>query len=360
MSEKDPIRYAVVGLGRAGWDIHVRQLRNRTDAKIVAVADPVAERREQAGTELGCRAHESLSKLLKQQHVEVVIVATPSAQHAADTIRALKAHKHVVVEKPMALGVAEADRMIRAANECGRKLFVHQNYRFFPEYLHMRDVISSGVLGKLFHIRAYVSSFSRRNDWQTLSRNGGGLLNNHGAHTFDQLLQLAPGRVSQVWGDLRKVVSAGDVEDHVKAMIRFDSGVTADVELSTAENIAIALPKWILCGSAGTLTLPADAKTSTLRWFDPAKMPALVVNDGPASGRKNGSGEQIPWQEKVHELPPKKDGAFYDNVAAVLRDDDEMVVTPESVRENLRVLALVRKGTGFPGKARKSPMPQWS
>src|SRR5205085_3223620 len=119
------------------------------------------------------------------------------------TIRAVRAGKHVIVEKPMALNIGQADRMIRAAEAAQKKLFVHQNYRFFPEFLHMREVIESGVLGKLFHIRAYVSSFSRRNDWQTLAKNGGGLLNNHGAHTIDQLLNLVPARVVDARGDLR-------------------------------------------------------------------------------------------------------------------------------------------------------------
>src|SRR5947208_2200752 len=106
----EPVRYAVIGLGRAGWDIHVSQLRGRPDARIVAVADPIAERREQAAAEFGCRAYESLAKLLKNSDdVDVVVVATPSAHHAADTKKSFKAGKHVVVEKPMAVTVAEAE-----------------------------------------------------------------------------------------------------------------------------------------------------------------------------------------------------------------------------------------------------------
>jgi scyllo-inositol 2-dehydrogenase (NADP+) len=116
MNINDPIRYAIVGLGRAGWDIHARQLRARADSKIVAVADPMPQRREQAATELGCKTYDSLRKMLRQDDIELVVIATPSAQHAGDTIRALRAGRHVVVEKPMAMSVAQADRMIRAAD----------------------------------------------------------------------------------------------------------------------------------------------------------------------------------------------------------------------------------------------------
>ena len=84
MSE-EAIRYAIVGLGRAGWGIHVHQLRGRSDAKIVAVVDPVEARRNEAAAEFGCKTYTSLAKMLKQDDVEVVIVATPSADHGRDT-----------------------------------------------------------------------------------------------------------------------------------------------------------------------------------------------------------------------------------------------------------------------------------
>ena len=73
-------------LGLAGRDIHARQLRARQDAKIVAVVDPLAERRDQAAAEFGCHTYDSLRKMLRQKDVEVVVIATPSVQHAKDAI----------------------------------------------------------------------------------------------------------------------------------------------------------------------------------------------------------------------------------------------------------------------------------
>ncbi len=83
-NDHEPVRYGIVGLGRAGWDIHVRDLRPRADARIVAVADPLAERREQAVAEFSCKAYPTLAKLLKQDDVEVVVIATPSVAHGRD------------------------------------------------------------------------------------------------------------------------------------------------------------------------------------------------------------------------------------------------------------------------------------
>src|SRR5688500_5486040 len=108
----EPVRYAVVGLGRAGWGIHVHQLRGRADARIVAVVDPVEQRREQAHDEFNCKTYKDLGPMLSQAEVEVVVIATPSVAHAAETKRALKSGKHVVAEKPMAMSLAEVAWMI--------------------------------------------------------------------------------------------------------------------------------------------------------------------------------------------------------------------------------------------------------
>ena len=336
----DPVRFGVVGLGRAGWDIHVAQLRGREDVRIVAVADPVAERREQAVAEFACRAHESIDSLLAQDDVEVVIVATPSAAHAPDTLNALSRGRHVVVEKPMALSLTDADAMIDAADRARRQLFVHQNYRFFPEFLLLREMIDGGTIGRVFHIRNYISSFARRNDWQTLSKNGGGVLNNTAVHFIDQILQLLPGKVARVTGSLQQIASAGDVEDHVKALLRDETGATADLEISTAENIAVPLPKWVLCGTTGTLT--CDGPTMTVRWFDPAQVKPLQAIDGPAQARRYGNDDQLPWQERKFDVPPREPRAFYDNVIGVLRRNEPMRVQPRSVRETMRVIQMIR------------------
>jgi predicted dehydrogenase len=243
--------------------------------------------------------------------------------------------------------------MIRTAEETGRLLIVHQNYRFFPEFLHLKEVIDSGLLGRVFHIRNYITGFTRRNDWQTLSRNGGGHLNNTCIHFLDQILQLLPGRVEHVMGDLQQIASAGDVEDHVKALIRTDAGATADIEISFAENVAFALPKWIVAGTHGTLT--SDGAKSVVRWFDPAKAPPLEVVDGPARDRRYGNDDKLPWQEKTIEIGSRPHGAFYDHAAAVILRGEPLRVTPASVRETMRVLSLIRRGTKFPGKPARAP-----
>lgn len=351
---QEPVRFAVVGLGRAGWGIHVAGLRNRTDAKIVAVVDPVEERRKQALDELGAKGYKTLGAMLKDTNVEVVVIATPSVTHGPDSKKALKAGKHVVVEKPMAMNVAEAQSMIKVAEETGKKLFVHQNYRFFPDFNYMKETIESGIIGKVFHMRNYINGFSRRSDWQTLAKNGGGVLNNTCPHFIDQILQMLGSPVKQIMGDLRQIASAGDTEDHVKAFFRAEDGTTADMEISSVENTSpVKLPKWIIAGTNGTMT--TDGTTATINYFDPAKLQPLVVTEGPAAERKYGNGDSLPWEIKTDVMAEHvKDKAnFYDNVIGVLRKGEEMRVTPESVHNVIKAIGMIRKGTDFLGKPKK-------
>ena len=347
----EPIKYAIVGLGRAGWSIHAEALKDRPDARILAVVDPSSERREEAAAKFQCSTYRTLPPMLRgEEGVDVVVVATPSRRHGADAKAALKAGKHVVVEKPMAMSVAEADGMIRCAAACGRRLFVHQNYRFFPVYRHFRSVLDSGRLGRLFHIRFCSTDFKRRNDWQTLSINGGGVLNNTGPHPLDYLVQLAGAPIETVMGDLQQVASPGDVEDHVKALMRAANGCTIDLEISSAQNIAREQARWVLSGSQGSLT--SDQQTSVLRWFDPAETAPLEVIDGPAPERAYGNDDTLPWREETIDVDADtpEGPSFYDNVTAVLRENAPMFVTPESAREVIRVIAAIRKGTAFTGR----------
>lgn len=345
----EQVRYGIVGLGRAGWDIHVRQLRGRPDAKIVAVADPEPVRRQQAVTEFGCTPHENIDQLVKQADIDVVVVATPSFLHGPDAKKAIAAGKHAVVEKPMAMSVEEAKSMVAAAGAAGKKLFVHQNYRFYRDFTFLQDTVASGILGKVYHIRCYMSGFSRRNDWQTLAKNGGGVLNNTCPHFVDQVLQLLGSPVKTVVGDLQQIVSSGDVEDHVKMFIRAENGVTADLESTTAQNIAVAVPRWIIAGSTGTLTVMPD-QSATINFFDPSQVQPLPVIDGPATDRRYGNDDKLPWQKRETKAEGTDVGNFYDNVFAVLKKGAPMRVTPESVLEVMRVLDLTRVGTKFPGK----------
>jgi len=344
MSDTKPIQAAVIGLGRAGWDIHVKRMRGRPEFRVAAVVDFEEGRRQEAAKEFGCATFSDYQSLLQSADAELVVVATTSATHADVSIAALRSGRHVIVEKPMATSVADAERMIEAAKAAGRKLFVHQNYRYNPDSRHLLEVVRSGQpIGRVFEVRIRVLHFARRNDWQTLKKYGGGVINNTGPHFVDMALQLLGSPVKDVWSDLQLINNAGDTEDHVKLLLRGENGRVVDLEIGSS--CAFPEPRWTLLGSDGTLV--SDGQTSKIKRFDRSKIEPLEVIETPPEGRRYGNDDKLPWEEMEVPSVGKDAGDFYDNVAGVLRRGAKQDITPESVLEVMKVIERAKRGTRF-------------
>lgn len=332
-----PIPVAIVGLGRAGWNLHLQPLLAHPGFKIVAVADPVPERCREAVVLTGCRAFPSIDELLKDAGSEIVVVATPSSTHCHDAAMVLNSHRHCIIEKPMALNYDQARGLLTLAQEKSLGLFVHHNYLHGAEYHHLCQVLESNVLGPLFHLRACWVHYRRRWDWQTLRKNGGGALNNTCSHILSMVLPMLGAPVKTVQAVLRNIKDAGDAEDHVELMLQATNGVTADLVASTA--IALDSPRWMLCGKYGTLV--SDGKKSRLRYYDPAQAPALSALDAAAPNRQYQK-EALPWKEAEIEIGPPPVKPFHENVHDVLLNQGPPTVTPESAVEVVRVSELAR------------------
>lgn len=347
------IRYGLIGLGRSGWDLHAAAIKKRKDSKIVAVTDPISTRCQEAQYQFGCKIYDSFEKLILDENIDVVVIASPNSFHASQSIAALKSNKHVICEKPMATDSAAAEAMIEQAKRVNKKIFVFQRLRFSALYQHLKKVLDSGKLGRLYHVRYYNSCFYRRDDWQTLSIHGGGLLNNWGVTFLYLILLLLNSPIIKVCSDLQQIASGGDTEDHVKAFLQAKNGCTADIEMSTAQNLALPLPEWILCGTQGTLTYLNEK--SVLRWFNPHEAGNVVASKSLAKEDRSyhWNSKPLNWQEKVTILPQDslhqlvETEAFYDNVVQVLLGKATMLVTPESAKEVLVLMDKIRHGTPF-------------
>ena len=209
MNPLTPIRAAVIGLGRAGWNIHVRTMQEREDFDVVAVADPDPDRQQQAEEEAGAQPFDDLDSLLKGCDAELIVVATASADHANHSIAALDAGRHVLTEKPMATTLEDADRMLAAAKSADKILTVHQSRRWGEDFLFIQQMLKDERLGHVFFIRLGSYGYRRRNDWQTLRKYGGGLLNNNGVHVVDQCVILMESPIVDIFGDLRQILQPG-------------------------------------------------------------------------------------------------------------------------------------------------------
>jgi len=342
-----PVTVAVVGQGRSGFDIHVARLRNDPRFRIVAVADFDAGRREQSRQELGCEVYPDHRAMLRKADAELVIVSSYSFTHAPIACEVLDSGRHALVEKPLAMNTTWFDRMIRARDRAGRHCFPFHNYRYGNEYVHLRDLMANGPLGEIFEVRIRLLGFSRRNDWQTLRRYGGGVLNNTCPHFLDIALQFLGAPVAEVFTDLKLVANVGDVEDHVRVILKGTNGRIADMLVSSAD--AFPEPKWTILGSRGTAV--CDGGTTRVKCCDPAQLQqGYRVVAGPSPGRSYDFNDTIPWQEtELRVADTKVPHDLHDNVYQVLREGARQEIMLEDVREVVRISEAARKKDGFYG-----------
>lgn len=339
---KKPIKTVIAGLGRAGWDIHWRQmLKNHLDYQVVAVIEPIAERRAEAEVEIGCHTYASFEEFLQKPVGELIVLATPSGGHGQEALACLELGLHVAVDKPMCQGVAEADAMIALAQARQLVLTCYHPYRFIEDFLVIRDVLRSGRIGRIVEIKCNRNTFSRRNDWVMRKIKGGGQHNVWGSHTVDQCLQLVASPVVEVFSDLQCTVTPGDADDHCKILLRCQNGTFIDAEISNCMAF-VSQPEWNVAGTFGGLI--SDSDGIHVKWFDPLQAPPIAMQNGPAVNRRYDNDDVLPWQEEIIPLPETRGFVvFYDNLAQAIRENAPLEITPESARDTIAVLETCRK-----------------
>lgn len=155
-----PVKLGVIGCGAIGQRRHILEAHANPDIHLVALADPNQERVETVAKhfaslppQTSIKAYTDWKDLLKHPGLDAVVVATPNALHAEQTMAAFEAGKHVLVEKPMATTLEEARAMIQAGEKAGRYLMVGQNQRLMPPHVKAKELLDRGVLGKVLSFR---------------------------------------------------------------------------------------------------------------------------------------------------------------------------------------------------------------
>ncbi len=233
----DPVRFAIVGCGVIGRS-HARFLQSVPDAQLVAVADVIPERARELAESFGCDWHGSVEELLRRDDIEVVNVCTISGAHADVAIPALKAGKHVVVEKPLEITVERCNQIIEAAERANRKLATIYQYRFEAPYRKMRAAAQQGKLGrlttgdmymKIYRSQEYYDAGGWRGTWKY---DGGGALMNQGIHFVDQI-QWIMGGVAAVKAYTGTLAHRIETEDTAVAAVCFRNGALGVIEATT-------------------------------------------------------------------------------------------------------------------------------
>ena len=145
-------KVGVIGLG-IGLE-HVKSLKRMADVELWAICDAIPDRLASASSLYDVpRTFTDYEELLAQKEIDAVTVALPNYLHRPVVLAALGRHKHVLVEKPMALNAAEAELMVQKAQEMDRCLMVMMNYRFLPHHQYLKRLIERGELGRVYYIK---------------------------------------------------------------------------------------------------------------------------------------------------------------------------------------------------------------
>jgi len=148
-----PVKYGVIGCGAIAQRRHIPECVANPNSKLVALADPVEDRVEELAKKYEAKAYVDYKEMLKDPNVDAVVVAGPNSLHASQSIDALNAGKHVLVEKPMATNREDAKAMIDASKKSGKYLMIGLNQRLMPPHIKAKKILQSGVLGKVLAFR---------------------------------------------------------------------------------------------------------------------------------------------------------------------------------------------------------------
>lgn len=245
------INVGIVGFGGMASN-HVKQSKFLPRVNMKGVYDLKAERMEFAKS-LGMVAYESYDALLQDPEVDLVLVATPNDLHKELSIRALRAGKHVLCEKPVTMTSAELEEVMAVAKETGKIFTVDQNRRVNKDFIAVRRAIEAGKLGDVYVIESRVEgSRGVPEGWRTSKKEGGGMMLDWGVHLIDQLMYMFDDKVTNVFCKMYSI-NYPEVDDNFHLTMTFESGLTAHVEVST--NNFIKHPRWYILGTDATMVI---------------------------------------------------------------------------------------------------------
>ena len=319
----DVIRGGVIGYGGAFnmGRSHAGSMQNTEGLECVAICDIDPERTKAAKEDFpNVRTYNDSDDFFADEGIDLVTIVLPHNLHAPVAIQALNAGKHAITEKPMCITVSEATSMIESAKSNGKMLSVYHNRRWDQDFWTLKGIIESGVIGRPHTIEMRASGYGRPNPdwWRSVKSVSGGVIYDWGAHYIDWLLNIIDNNMinvtgfyidNEVWTDISN-------EDHARAFIRFDGDLVADVEFSQIAKIGG--DRWKILGTHGAIQ-SADGHFKV--WSEIENQP---------------SEQEISYQGRPGH-------SFYQNIVSHLRENEPLIVTPESARRVVAVMDLAEK-----------------
>ena len=251
------IRTAMVGLGKMGLS-HLAILQAHPDLNLVAGCDSTAYLTDILTKYSGLKCYDNFDRMLEQEQLDALVVATPSKLHAAMVENALNRGLHVFCEKPFVLDVHDGERLVSLAEGKGLVNQVGYHYRFVGAFKEAERIVQSGALGTIHHVR--VEAFGpvvlrpKGGTWRSAKSEGGGALYDYACHAID-LVNFVVGTPEAVDGVVRHGIFSKDVDDEIYCTLRYANGISGQLSVNWSdESFRKMSTKISVWGTRGRIT----------------------------------------------------------------------------------------------------------
>ena len=340
-----PLRWATIGYGGTfNMGQHHFKQASAAGMQPVAVCELDPQRLEVARKDYPeIRAYSKLEDLLRDPEVDGVTAIVPHNVHGSIGLQVARAGKHLIMEKPFVIQVAEADALIAAAKQSGSMLTVYHNRRWDGDFLRIEEAARGRQIGEIFQIECAMASYHRPHGkwWRDDKAVSGGLMLDWGAHFFFWIGRLMSHPILSVDGFLHKrrwhhVTN----EDHGTIMVRYEGGRSASFELSSLA----AIPKstWRILGTHGGIETAVNIHGAVEERF------LKVVSFDDDLVRQE---TRVPFAESWNN---PKFNPFYSNVVSHLSVKEPLEITAEEAR---KVIAILEAGERASKEGRPQPLP---
>lgn len=324
------LKFIIAGFGGIGvW--HANHIRESGMAEVAGVCDISPDRREAARAQ-GFAAFDTMAALLASD-ADCAVVATLNDTHEALAAALLQSGKHVIVEKPAALGEASLRAMYAAADGAGRLLSVHQSRRWDVDFAAVKRVIDEGMLGRLTSLESRIhGSRGIPSDWRRSKAHGGGMLYDWGVHLIDQALLALNFQAPESVDCRFSHTFGGEVDDGFFLTLMFPGGLRAYIEMNTCN--FIAMPRFYVCGRDGTAIIEDWQRpcrvTQCFAWREPDAESRVIKTMSPRDGATTRTTEL--------ERPAARSFEYLRNFCAAVEGREPLHVTREQALMVLRVV----------------------
>jgi UDP-N-acetyl-2-amino-2-deoxyglucuronate dehydrogenase len=265
------LNFSLVGCGRiAKRHSELLGLNQISNARLAAVCDIQADRAAAIGTTMNVPHYTDMHKMMREESTDVVVVLSESGLHADQVVALAPYGKHIIVEKPMALNLADADRMILACDRAGVKLFVVKQNRFNVPVMKLRQALEAGRFGKMVMGTVRVrwsrpQKYYDQDAWRGTWALDGGVLANQASHHVD-LLEWMLGQPTSVFAIAKTALVNIEAEDTAAVLLRFANGAFGIIEATTAVRPKDLEGSISLMGEGGTVVIEGFAVNQMKTW----------------------------------------------------------------------------------------------